>query len=208
MTAQPQISEFTNPRTSTLKQPVFMRANVTEHFWGFEVRPNEQVLDVAVLMRAMTGFFAGTAFIAALGVWLLPSMAFATAAFSSKLIVSGLLMFATVMLARVAARGTQVRVQFDTSTGELREVIDGAFGGGLVLSTHGLDAVEAVQVVESRENRGFGQVQVRVQGVGVISAGDGAVSALSVLRDRIANDCGLEASGPVRETVWGGPLAA
>ncbi|AKS46504.1 hypothetical protein SAMN05444287_1620 [Octadecabacter temperatus] len=208
MTAQPQISEFTNPRTSTLKQPVFMRANVTEHFWGFEVRPNEHVFDVAVLMRAMTGFFAGTAFIAALGVWLLPSMAFATAAFSSKLIVSGLLMFATVMLARVAARGTQVRVQFDTSTGELREVVDGAFGGRLVLATHGLDAVEAVQVVESRENRGFGQVQIRVKGAGAISAGDGAVSALAVLRDRIASDCGLEASGPVREAVWGGPLVA
>ena len=135
-------------------------------------------------------------------------MAFVATAFSSKLTVSIVLMIATVLLARIAARGTQVRVQIDTSTGELREVVDGAFGGNLVLSTYGLDAVEAVEVVESTENRGFGQVQIQVRGANVISAGDGAVSALAVLRDRIANDCAIEVSGPVREAVWGGPLAA
>ena len=68
MTAQPNISDFLDTAASAAKQPVFMRANVTEHFWGFEIRPNEQVFDVAVLMRAMTGFFAGAAFIASLGV--------------------------------------------------------------------------------------------------------------------------------------------
>ena len=208
MTAQPHISEFLYTPTPASKQPVFMRPNVTEHFWGFEVRPNEQVFDIAVLMRALTGFFAGAVFIAALGVWLLPSMAFVATAFGSKLIVSVLLMLCTVLLARVAARGTQVRVQFDTSAGELREVVDGAFGGRLVLATYGLDAVQAVEVVESSENRGFGQIQIRVQGAGAISAGDGAISALAVLRNRIANDCGLENSGPVRVAVWGGPLAA
>lgn len=208
MTAQPQISDFSDTHKPTLKQPVFMRANVTEHFWGFEVRPNEQVFDIAVLVRALTGFFAGTAFIAALGVWILPSMVFGAAAFSSKLIVSVLLMFGTVLLARAAARGTQVRVQFDTSAGELREVVDSAFGGDLVLATYGLDAVEAVEVVESSENHGFGQVQIHVRGAHVIPAGDGAISALAVLRNRMANNCGLETSGPIREAVWGGPLVA
>lgn len=208
MTAQPHISEFLDSQIPASKQPVFMRPNMTEHFWGFEVRPNEQIFDIAVLMRALTSFFAAAAFIAALGVWLLPSAALAAAAFSSKLIASFLLMLGAVLLARVAVRGTQVRVQLDTSAGELREVVDTVFGGGLVLATYGLDTVEAVNVVESQGNRGFGQVQIQVRGVGVVAAGDGAVSALAALRNRIAHDCGLENSGTIREAVWGGPLAA
>ena len=208
MTAQPNISDFLTTSTSASKQPVFMRPNVTEHFWGFEVRPNEQVLDLAVLMRALTGFLAGAAFIAALGIWLLPSTAFVESAFSSKLIVSVLLMIGAVLLARVAARGTHVRVQLDTSAGEIREVVDGAFGGNLVLATYGLDAVEAVGVVESAKNRGFGQVQIRVRGANAISAGDGAVSALATLRNRIANDCGLDVINQTRETNRGGAFVA
>jgi len=184
-----------------------MRPSVTDHFWGFEVRPNELVIDVAVLMRVLTALFAGATFITALGIWLIPSMALADTAFNLKLAYSIFMMLMTVLLARVAVRGTQVRVQFDTSVGEVREVVDGAFGGRLVLARYGLDAVEAVEVVESRENRGFGQVQIRLRGANAISAGDGAVSALAVLRNRIANDCGLELSGPVRGAVWRGSSA-
>ncbi|SMX32207.1 hypothetical protein [Octadecabacter ascidiaceicola] len=208
MTAQPNISDFANTAAPASKQPVFMRANVTEHFWGFEVRPNEQIFDLAVLTRAVAGFFAGAGFIASLGFWLLPSMAFVATAFTSKLTVSVLLMVVASLLARFAARGTQVRVQFDTSAGELREVVDGAFGSTLILATYGLDAVEAVEVVESTENRGFGQVHICMRGTHTIASGDGAVSALATLRNRIANECGLETSGQAREAVWGGPLAA
>lgn len=207
MTAQPNIAEFLNILIPASKQPVLMRPSVTDHFWGFEVRPNELVIDVAVLMRVLTALFAGATFITALGIWLIPSMALADTAFNLKLAYSIFMMLMTVLLARVAVRGTQVRVQFDTSVGEVREVVDGAFGGRLVLARYGLDAVEAVEVVESRENRGFGQVQIRLRGANAISAGDGAVSALAVLRNRIANDCGLELSGPVRGAVWRGSSA-
>ncbi|MCW1951103.1 MAG: hypothetical protein KIH44_007035 [Octadecabacter sp.] len=208
MTVQPHTTDFINPSARVTPTNLFMRPNVTEHFWGYEVRANEQVFDIAVLMRALSGFFAAAAFIAALGVWLLPSMVFAASAFGTKLTVSVALMCCVLLLARVAARGTQVRIQFDTSAGEVREVVDGAFGTGLVLARYGLDAVEAVEVVGSREHRSFGQVQIRISGIGAVAAGDGAISALSVLRDRIANDCGLESAGPLREAVWGGPWAA
>lgn len=206
MTVQPQTADFMTARAPVAQANVFMRPNVTEHFWGFEVRPNEQVFGVAVLLRAMSGFFAGAAFISALGVWLLPAMAFVISALTAKAIVSVFLTICAVSLARVALRGTQVRVQIDSSAGELREVVDGAFGRGLALATYGLDSVKAVEVVESAEQNGFGQVQIHVNGAGNIPVGDGALSALAVLRDRIATECGLETSGPAREAVWGGPL--
>ena len=172
------------------------------------MRANEQVIGIAVLMRAMSGLFAGATFVAALGVWLVPAMAFVATAFTAKMTISVLLMCVAFMLARVAARGTRVRIQVDTAVGELREVVDGSFGAGGVLAQYGLDAVEAVEIISSQVNRSFGQIQIRIKGIGPVPAGDGALSALTPLRNRIAQDCGLEESGPVRAAVWSGPLAA
>ncbi len=44
-----------------------MRPNVTEHYWGYEVRPNEQLVDIAVLLRATCGFLTVATLIAAVG---------------------------------------------------------------------------------------------------------------------------------------------
>ncbi len=67
-----------------------------------------------------------------------------------KGVMSLILVAVAVWAARVAARGTQIRVQVDTANGELREVVDGAFGTVETLARYGIDAVEAVDIVSSR----------------------------------------------------------
>jgi hypothetical protein len=65
-----------------------MRPNVTEHYWGYEVRPNEQLVDIAVLLRAICGFLTVATLIAAVCLWLLPATVFGAQALVTKMSVS------------------------------------------------------------------------------------------------------------------------
>ena len=95
-----------------------LRPKVTEHYWGYETRLNEQVLSLAVCLRAASGLVTIASFIAAIGIWLLPAAAFSGAAVATKVAVSASLICLAFMAARLASRGTQVRVQLDTAKGE------------------------------------------------------------------------------------------
>ncbi len=208
MTAYPNPTDFADRATESNQVGISMRPNVTEHFWGYEVRPNEQVINIAVLLRAACGFLTVATLGAAVGVWFLPTMAFVAQAFAAKITVSLVLICVSIVLARVAAQGTCVRVQIDTAAGELREVVDGPFGTDIVLAHYGFDAINAVDVVASRSSASFGQVQISVNGIGPVPAGDGSLLLIAALRTRLASDCGLETARPRREVIWGGPFAA
>jgi hypothetical protein len=184
-----------------------MRPNVTEHYWGYEVRPNEQLVDIAVLLRATCGFLTVATLIAAVGLWLLPSTVFGAQAMVAKMTVSLLLICAALVLARVVARGTCVRVQVDTAAGEVRQVTDGMFQSDIVLAHYRFDAIDAVDVIAARSSASFGQVQIIIKGIGPVPAGDGSPLLIAVLRSRLASDFGLENAHPAREAVWGGPLS-
>jgi hypothetical protein len=61
MTAYPDPIDFADLTTESFparsnQDPMSMRPNVTEHFLGYEVRPNEQIVDIAVLLRATSRF--------------------------------------------------------------------------------------------------------------------------------------------------------
>jgi hypothetical protein len=96
-----------------------MRPNVTEHFWGYEVRPNEQLVNISVLLRAICEFLTVATLIAAvcLCLWLLPATVFGAQALVTKMSVSLFLICASLVLARVIARETGVRVQIETAAG-------------------------------------------------------------------------------------------
>ena len=208
MTMRPTPIDFARPDLAVPPRGVALRPKVEDRFWGYEVYANEEVIDLAVLMRATCGILTFACFLASLGVWVMPAMAFVAKAFVAKATLSVLLMCITLILARVAARGTRVRVQVDTAKGELREVVAGPFGSDMILARHGLDAVQSVDFVASRGEPSFGQIQITVNGVGVVPAGVGAMVLLGPLRDRLAEDCGVEAVAQARPAVWGGPLAA
>jgi hypothetical protein len=159
-----------------------------------------------VLLRATCGFLTVATLIAAVGLWLLPSTVFGAQAMVAKMTVSLLLIFASLVLARVAARGTCVRVQIDTAAGEVREVVDGLFQSDIVLAHYRFDAIDAVDVIAARSSASFRQVQISIKGIGPVPAGDGSPLLIAVLRSRLASDFGLEKAHPAREAVWGGPL--
>jgi hypothetical protein len=128
MSTHPDPIDFANLNTESYQarsnqDPMSMRPNVTEHFWGYEVRPNEQLVNISVLLRAICGFLTVATLIAAvclclcLCLWLLPATVFGAQALVTKMSVSLFLICASLVLARVVARETGVRVQIDTAAG-------------------------------------------------------------------------------------------
>jgi hypothetical protein len=213
MTAHLNPIDFANLSTGStqtgLKQVgILMRPNVTEHFWGYEVRPTELAFDIAVLLRSVCGILRVATLIAAAGIWLMSAMAFVAQAFAVKLIVSIVLMCISIALSRVAARGTSVRVQIDTAAGEVREVVDGRFGSDIVLARYGFDAIDAVSVVASRSSASLGQIQINVKDICSVPAGDGSLLLIAALRNRLASDVGLEPARPQSDVAFEGPLLA
>ena len=212
MSTHPDPIDFANLNTESYQarsnqDPMSMRPNVTEHFWGYEVRPNEQLVNISVLLRAICGFLTVATLIAAVCLWLLPATVFGAQALVTKMSVSLFLICASLVLARVVARETGVRVQIDTAAGEVREVVDGLFQRDIVLAHYGFDAIDAVDVIAARSSASFGQVQISIKGIGPVPAGDGSPLLIAALRSRLASDFGLENAHPVREAVWGGPLS-
>ncbi|MDC1230963.1 hypothetical protein N8Z54_02290 [Octadecabacter sp.] len=207
MTALPDYTDFVTFH-DVISTDVVMRPKTREHFWGYEVAPNEQVINIATLCRAGCGMLTFACVVGAVGLWVMPADLFAGTVLAMKGVMSLILVAVAVWAARVAARGTQIRVQVDTANGELREVVDGAFGTVETLARYGIDAVEAVDIVSSRSEPSYGQVHLHMTGVGKIAVGDGAVLTLRPLRDRLASDCGIVEQNTARVAVWGGPLAA
>ena len=212
MTAQPHPTLFDNTLAHNDQASLVLRPNVREHFWGYEVRSNEHVIGIAVLLRGGCGFLTVTSLLAAFGIWLVPAISFAGEAMVAKAFATVLLLGLAFVFGRMAARGTRVRVQVDTSAGEFREVVDGPLGKDIVLARYGFDAVEKIDVVTARQKEPFGQVQVTFKGSGkaarCIPVGDGGAMLLGPLRSRLASDCGLETIGSNLNVVWEGPLAA
>lgn len=208
MTAIPDPTGFAKIAKSAHQSPAFIRPSVRDHYWGYEILKSEQIVDLGVLARGAAILAMLAAFAACALVWLVPAMAFAGSAMVAKALASVMFVCFGFAMMRFAARGTLVRVQVDTSTGELREVVDGMFSSVIELSRYGFDAVEAVRVVPSKAEPTFGQIQVTLKQGKTIPVGDGAIMALHPLRERLASDCGLELEKASRPAIWTGPLAA
>lgn len=206
MTAVPNPSDFLKSGRMSANDGALTRPNVTEHFWGYEVCPNEQIVDIAVFLRLLCGVLAVATVAGAMGIWLFAGMGFIAQTTVAKAVGSGFLICLSMILTRIAARGTQVRVQVDTSAGELREVVTGPFGSNVVLAQYGFDTVQGVELVGSRGHRAMGQICIEIKGGAVVPVGDGALVVLSALRDRLANDCGHDKRSVAREAIWSGPI--
>lgn len=208
MTARPNPFTFAPAASAPQETPIFVRPNVTERFWGYEVSRSEHVIDLAVLARGLAALTMVGLFVAAALVWLVPDMAFVGDAFVAKSVASIVLASLGLLFVRFAGRGTRIRVQVDTSAGELREVVDGMFGSDVVLSRYGFDAVKSVEIVTSGVNPSYGQVHILMEQGGPILAADGTVVALRHLRAKLAADCGHDEPMPTHAPVWGGARTA
>ena len=208
MTALPDPTDFATSNTQPAAHAAGLRPKVSEQFWGYEVAMNEQTVNSAVIVRFAVGLLTIGSFVASVGVWLMPASVFGETILSSTLMASVLFFCVSAMLFQIAGRSTRVRVQFDTSVGEVREVVKGPLGGDIVLARYGIDTVSAAHLVESAQERGFGQIQLVLKDGKRIPVGDGALTALRDLRAKIADDCGFESDRGALPAVWSGPHAA
>lgn len=206
MTVLPDPNEFTTTMGMNSANGIQLHPDVRDRFWGYEVRMTQGRNGVSAVIRL--GSYAVSLWFAVAGVmmliWPVANLAAVNGAQSAIAITAFCL---SAIAAHICATHCPVRVQVDTAAGELREVVDRRFGGEVVLARYGLDAVAQVEVVSSDRTPSLGQVHVRINGYGVVPVGDGALSALRPLRDRLAAECGLD-NCDARPAVWSGPLAA
>lgn len=204
MTALPDPNEFITTLGVSSANGMPLHPDVRERYWGYEVRTTQVTNARATCIRMVSigmGLVFGVFGIAAL---VLPMPAYSGVAGAQWAIAVTSLCLAA-LAAHVSSLHRVVRVQVDTAAGELREVVDGRLGAEVILARYGMDAVAAVEIVVSERDRTLGQVQVRVNGHGVVPIGDGAVSVLGPLRDQLMMDCGL-AGRNAPPAVWSGPL--
>lgn len=202
MTALPDPGRFEVEGPVKGARPIQARPIVQEFYWGYEIRPGEQVIDLYALFRiALLGIGFGCA-VGALGVWLVPAMSFAGQALLGKAAISAALAsFAFLILGSVSP-GLRVGVQIDTRNGEVREVVTTATGKRRVLSAYGFDAVQGVS---TRKGETRAQIVLDVAGAGLVPAGDGHPLALETLARRLRADLSQPA-GEARIPNFAGPL--
>lgn len=207
MTALPNPTDFSGP---AYRLPItqVLHPNVTEHFWGYEVRPNEKVISSMVILRGICGLLMVALAAASVGIWMLPASMYLPEPFGMKVAATVVLLCLALLCGRIAAQGSDVRMQIDTAGGELREVVDGPFGRVVTLTAFGLDAVKGVEIVQSAVEPSLGQIQLTLKDGSVLPVGDGALTALRPLRTRLANDCGAPVTSTVQPAVWSGPITA
>jgi len=177
---------------------------VRETFWGYEITPNEQVIDIAVIGRIALLLLGVGCAVAALAAWIIPAHHLSGDVFLTRLSLSAIFVGLAVLIVTQVSPGARVRLQVDTRSGELREVMFSLTGEETVLATYGFDAVrEVISHVGDDEK---GQLLLVIDGVGAVPAGDGDPQLLSDLKARLRDDLGVGAMRPARPRVFGGPL--
>lgn len=206
MTALPDPNEFITTMGVNTESGVQLHPEIHDRYWGYEVRTTQITDRAAKRIRVAASIFALTLMFLGLTEVASPLVGLEIGSSPYGLISSVALTLA-VLVTYWGSLHRPVRVQVDTATGELREVTKGWFGAEVILARYGMDAIAAVDVVASKKSPSLGQVHVRLNGNGVIPVGDGAVSALRPLRDRLAAECGLDDINS-RPAIWTGPISA
>lgn len=205
MTALPSPKDFSTTMGTSAANGEPMHPDIYSRFWGYEVRmrctgrASARLARIASVLSAVVASTIGLG----LGLWAIEMLG--TDRFWPLLAMAAAFLAVGFFAGHLFVRFRDIRVQVDTTAGELREVTPARFVKETVLARYGMDAVKAVEVVASQSDPAFGQVHVAIAGYGIVPVGDGAVSALRPLRDRLAVDCGLE-HGSVRDAEWNGPL--
>jgi len=186
MTALPDQTDFVPKSPQVGFVPSLNCPSVTDFYWGYEISNRVHEINLSVLARGFAVLVVVASLLAAMLMWFMPSVAFGGDVVLGKALGSITCLCIAAMLFRFAARGTRVRVQIDTSTGELREVVSDMFGSTVVLSHYGLDAVKEVSIETSKADSSIGQVQLTLKDGSKMPVGEGAMIGLYPWRNKIA----------------------
>jgi len=177
MTALPTQDEFATTSGANGQNGSMMHPDVHDKFWGYEVRMIETGRFRVRAVRTLAAVGAVAFSTIGLGAIMWAVRAGETGTSKPYVFYSLLFLALGFLTAHVFSQFRDVRVQVDTQAGELREVAP---------------TITSIDVVASTENPEFGQIHVEIEGAGIVPVGDGAVSSLRLLRNRLALDCGLD----------------
>jgi len=122
---------------------------LTETYWGFTVKNTQRASSIVQLSQAVSVVMGAGFAAAALGLWIVPSVAFQT---DSALIRAGASVFFVIFsffFISYANRGTVSELQIDLSLGEVREVLRHRSGSSSLLAHYGFDAFTGLSIDRS-----------------------------------------------------------
>ncbi len=189
MTAIPDAEGFVHFTGKTADDTRMSTIKVDETYWGYVIR-SEAPDPVYVVLGQAIAWLLGAGFaVAALGLWVMPSMAFGGGVLPMKLAVSTVLGCIAALLLWFASRGGRTELQVDTSLGEFREVVRNRAGRPSLVGRYGFDAIGSVFLDRAVGRQGEACLVMRYRNTTqVVSVAHGEIGMLESLRDRLGRD--------------------
>ena len=179
---------------------------VDETYWGYIIRPVSDPSRLLAASQAASWLVGISCLVAALGLWMMPSMAFGGGVLEMRLGATAMVLSVAAFCLWYASRGSDLEIQIDTRLGELREVVRNRAGRSSLLGRHGFDAIGAV-FVDMNDGAGgvtggHGSLVLRHLGTShLLQVATGPMMQLGPLRDRLGRDLMLSPSGVQRAPV-------
>jgi hypothetical protein len=201
MTALPEMTGF--PRAGSLGTE---RAEtdlyvIDETYWGYIVRSVEPTPLPVLLMQGIVWLFGVAFLVAAIGLWVLPSMVTHGPALGLKMGASVIMGSIAILSLWYASRGTQTEIQIDTRLGEVREVMRNRAGKASLVGRYGFDSIGGVFIDRAAPGAALtkGTLVMRYRNTAqTLHVATGGVTGLAPLRDRLGRDLMLVSRPPLR----------
>lgn len=189
MTAMPDTYDFDRFNSKSDAGIPISAIKIDETYWGYVIWSEEPDPTLVVLGQAVAWLLGAGFAVAALGLWVMPSMAFGGAVLSMKLAASTLLGCTAALLLWFASRGGRTELQVDTSLGEVREIVRNRAGRPSLVGRYGFDAIGSVFLDRSVGKPGEASLVMRYRNTTqIVSVVHGTIGVLETLRDRLGRD--------------------
>ncbi len=187
MTTAPQIEGFAGFGSATETDASWIK--IDETYWGYIIR-SEEPDPVHIVIGQVIAWMTGACFaVVALGLWVLPSMAFGIGVLSMKLAASTVLGCMAALFLWFASRGGRTELQVDTSLGEIREIVRNRAGRSSLIGCYGFDSIGSVFLDRSVGKNGEANLVMRYRNTTqVVPVAHGPMTMLETLRDRLGRD--------------------
>lgn len=182
--ANVDVSMQNNPRLMA-KPSTF---SVEDTYWGYVIRSGRGP-SLSVMLLQLLSFFFGACFLtAAIGMLLMPVLAFDGDIGAFRLGAATIFAAIAIYLLWFASRGTRAEIHVDNSVGEIREVICNRAGKPTVIGTYGFDTIGGV-FLEPREDSRLSALVLRYRStMQSVTVAEGTEAQLLNLRNRLGQD--------------------
>ncbi len=160
---------------------------LNDTYWGYVIH-NDDKASALVMSMQIGATVVGAAFLlAAVGLWVLPSAIVSSGDIELTAIASAFFAVMGGLFLRYASRGTEVEIQVDTNSKELREVVRNRAGRPSLLAIWPFDAFGGLFIDRSRAEQSALMLRLRNTST-VVEIARGSLKEVEALRDRLGRD--------------------